>query len=337
MKRRGFLALLIVATMTLTTACGDSDSASYGTESVGNSAKSFMADSEEGWSDNSASLELADEAVEAPTPSSQSEVDLEGYDLSRKIVYSSSIGIESKKFDEDVKTIKGLISSNGGYVENSSQYGSAENGDRDCRFTVRVPSKNYDAFMNAVGSVGSMTSKYENVDDITSEYVDVQARLKSLDTKMERLRELEEKAETVEELLQIEDRINDVQYQIESYTAQKRVYDDKVDYSTVEIDINEVATFTEVKADTFWNRFTEAIADSFASFMAFLQGFVIALVYILPYLIVVGVVALIVLLCNRKKLAEHRKIRKQKKTGKPVTPNQNGTYTGPVYDNEEKK
>ncbi len=320
--KKGVLALLIVASMALATGCGSADSGSYSTESVGSSAKSsFMAESAEGWLDNEADYELADEAMEAPSASGQSETtDLDGYDLSRKIIYTSNIGIESKKFDEDVKTVKGLISSNGGYIQSSSQYGSEEYGNRDCHFTVRIPSKNYDAFMNAVGSVGSMTSKHEDVEDITSEYVDVQARLKSLDTKMERLRELEAKAETVEELLQIEDRINDVQYQIESYTAQKRVYDDQVDYSTVDIDIQEVVTYTEIKADTAWNRFAEAIEDSTHGFIEFLQNFVITIIYIFPYLIILIVILVIVKKVRKKKGKGSIFKRKKKNQEKAVTP-----------------
>ena len=151
------------------------------------------------------------------------------------------------------------------------------------------------------------------MDDITSQYVDVQARLKSLRTKLARLEELEAQAETVEDLLAIEDRINDVQYDLENYTAQLRLYDDKVDYCTVTINVNEVVTYSEVKKDTAWNRFAEAFEDSFDSFVAFLQGLVVALIYILPYAIIAAVILIIVLLITKKK----RTARKRKSTSAP--------------------
>ncbi len=311
MKKRLILSVIITSLVLSTMGCGSSkdfessETNAFYTEDV----------AAEGWADTAAAdTGYAEEkSVEAPTEAGRE--DLEGYDLSRKIVYTSNIGIESKKFDEDVVTVKGLITSNGGYIQSSSQYGSAEYGNRDCHFTARIPAKSYDAFMSAVGSVGSMTSKYEDVQDITSEYVDVQARLKSLNTKMERLRELEAKAETVEELLQIEDRINDVQYQIESYTAQKRVYDDQVDYSTVDITIEEVATFTEVKADTAWNRFVDAAKDSCSGFITFLQDFVIALIYLFPYALIIVVIIFIIAFIRRKKgkgpLFKYKKKKKE--------------------------
>jgi DNA repair exonuclease SbcCD ATPase subunit len=146
--------------------------------------------------------------------------------------------------------------------------------------------------------------------------VDVQARIKSLNTKLERLQELEANAENVTELLEIEDRINEVQYQIESYTAQMKTYDDQVDYSTVNIDITEVATYTEIKADSAWNRFVEAFGDSFAGFVEFLQGLVIAIIYMLPYLIIIAIVLIIVIRIRKKKGKGRLFKKKDKKADK---------------------
>ena len=77
--------------------------------------------------------------------------------------------------------------------------------------------------------------------------------------------------------------------------------------------MNEVVTYSEVKKDTAWNRFAEAFEDSFDSFVAFLQGLVVALIYILPYAIIAAVILIIVLLITKKK----RTARKRKSTSAP--------------------
>ena len=246
-------------------------------------------------------------------PAEPVESEPEEYTKERKIVYTSSMSIETKKFDEDIKAIRKLVQANGGYYESSSVSGNAEYGGRYASYSARIPANKYQGFMDSLGGIGSVTSCDENVDDITSQYVDVQARLKSLRTKLARLEELEAQAETVEDLLAIEDRINDVQYDLENYTAQLRLYDDKVDYCTVTINVNEVVTYSEVKKDTAWNRFAEAFEDSFDSFVAFLQGLVVALIYILPYAIIAAVILIIVLLITKKK----RTARKRKSTSAP--------------------
>lgn len=299
MKNKKVLVLLVTGIMVLSTACGSK----YSGDMAATTETYYAEDSAEGWDvENDYDYDMAEGAdTEAAKANDVEASDLEGYDTSRKIIYTSNIGIESKKFDDDVAAVKNLVTSNGGYIESSSQYGSTEYSNRSASFTARIPADKYDEFMNSVGTVGSMTSKYENVDDITSSYVDVQARLNSLNTKLERLQELEQKAETVEDLLSIEDRINEVQYQIESYTAQKRVYDDQVDYSTVDISITEVATYTEVKADTAWNRFVDAFKGSCAGFISFLQSLVIAIIYLLPYILIAVIILLIISKARAKK------------------------------------
>ncbi len=309
--RKRFLALVVVSMMLFATACGGADSSAT-TEFAATESKSSGYDSF-GLNDTG-DYETYEEAGYANESDSEVDVDLEEYDTSRKLIYTSYINLESKTFDDDVAAIKDLVTSNGGYFESTSSYGNEEYGSRSASFTARIPSDKYDSFMSSVGEVGSLASKSESVDDITSSYVDVQARLKSLNTKLERLQELEEQAENLEDLLEIEDRINEVQYQIESYTAQKKAYDDQIDYSTVSIDITEVATYSEVKADTAWNRFVEAFSSSFSGFVAFIQWVIIAIIYLLPYLLIAGVILIIVLVIRKNKGKGKLFKKKDKKT-----------------------
>ena len=58
---------------------------------------------------------------------------------------------------------------------------------------------------------------------MTSAYVDVEARLKSLKLQEERLYAMMEQAGDLETLLAIQNQLTEVQYQIESYTAQQHL------------------------------------------------------------------------------------------------------------------
>ena len=303
MKKR-LLVLIAVCTMAFATACGGSSSEG----SLKQASNSFMTKDAVGFEEMASEDYDVDTEMTADAGTEGEDVDLSGYDTSRKLVYNSNISLETKKFDEDVARVKELVSANGGYLESNSTYGSVEYGGRSANMLARIPADKYQDFMSSVGDVGSLTSKSENVEDITSSYVDVQARLKSLNTKLERLQELEAEADNVTDLLEIEDRINDVQYQIESYTAQKKTYDDKIDYSTVSVDISEVVTYSEVKADSAWNRFAEAFAGSFTGFIEFLQNLVIGLIYLLPYIVIVAIVVVVIIRIHKK-----RKIKKEKK------------------------
>ena len=121
----------------------------------------------------------------------------------------------------------------------------------------------------------------------------------------------------------IEERLSDVQYQIESYTAQQRLFDDQVDYSTVTVELNEVRVYTPVKRG-FGSRIANAFQSSWRDFGDDLQDFAVGLVYALPTLLVLALLAVAVFVIVRrgaKKAAERRANRPARPGVGPSAPN----------------
>ena len=123
---------------------------------------------------------------------------------------------------------------------------------------------------------------------MTLQYVDLDARLSSLQNQLDRLEELAAEASDIETLLTIETQIGEVQYELESYTAQMRTLENQISYSTVDLTIDEVASVSE--GTGFGTRVKAAFGGSWDNFVAAVQGIIIALIYLLPGLIVLGVV-----------------------------------------------
>ena len=120
----------------------------------------------------------------------------------------------------------------------------------------------------------------------------MQARLSALEAQRDRLNALADQAETTADLLEIESQLSDVQYQLESYTCQLRSMDQQVSYSTVDIYLREVATLTPTGV-TFGERIADAFGGGWDAFVGFLQGLVIALVYLWPVLLIAVAVVFI--------------------------------------------
>lgn len=222
-------------------------------------------------------------------------------DKSRKIIYTADVSVETEQFEAAVSTIRDLLDNAGGYVSSTSQWGSSSDGSRRSSYTCRVPSEHYREFISGLSGAGNVYSLNEYTDDVTTEYVDVQARLDSLNVQKGRLEELAAEAEDIEVLLSIEDKLSEVLYQIESYTAQMRTFDNQIFYSTVTIELREVGKISE--GTTFGNRVRAAFSGSWESFVDGVQGFTIWLIYALPGLIIAAVIVLIVIFCIRR----HRK------------------------------
>ena len=229
----------------------------------------------------------------------------------RKIVYTASMRMEATRFDDARAALLAAVEDCGGYLESTDQSGSAKEGSRWVYYTVRVPAGKYTAFLEQAGQAGRVLNLNESAQDITMEYVDVQARLESLQNKKTRLEALADKAETTADLLEIENQLTEVQYQLESYTRQMKVMDNQVDYCTVDISLREVATLTPTGV-SFGERIADAFTGGWTGFAAFVQDAVVAIVYSLPLLLMLGILAAVLVpVLRRRRQSKRRKADKE--------------------------
>ena len=168
----------------------------------------------------------------------------------RKIILNATLSIEALDFNATCTALARAAQSCGGYVSSTSIDTPAYEGAyRTAYYQFRIPAEQYSVFLDGAGSAGNLVSKQESTQDVTSAYVDVEARLKSLKLQEERLYAMMEQAGDLETLLAIQNQLTEVQYQIESYTAQQRTYDDLISYSTVDVTVEEVKQITEKSRD----------------------------------------------------------------------------------------
>lgn len=225
----------------------------------------------------------------------------------RKWVITLGISAETDDLDAALGSIGVQISAAGGYVEsqqieNSSSYRKY----RSASLTIRIPADQLDAFVDEVTSFTNVTSSSRYVRDITLSYTDTEGRVNALKTEEQRLLELMEQAEKMSDLLDIEGRLTEVRYQLESYASQLRLYDNQVDYATIDLYINEVKQYTPVAEQTFWQRISEGLSDSIVDLGETIVDSIVWLIVSLPYLIVIALIAWGVIVITK------RTIRKKK-------------------------
>ena len=185
-------------------------------------------------------------------------------DPARKIIYTADLNLESTEFDSASSALLDALAQAGGYVQCSESGGSTEYG-RWVRWSLRVPADQYRSFLTAAENSASRTSLSESTEDVTADYVDVEARLNSLEAQRQRLEELRAQAGNLEDLLAIENQLTQVQYQIESYTGQKRVLDDQITYSTVNVYLDEVKVLSPTST-SFGSRIARAFTEGWRGF-----------------------------------------------------------------------
>ena len=283
----------------------------------------------------------------------------ETVDTSRKLITTANVDVETKEFDKLFSDVESYVKANGGYLESINTYnGSRYHGDvieRHANLTVRIPAEKLDAFLEELGNAGNITSRSQNVEDITLTYVDLEAHKKTLQEEEARLNEFLREAETIEDMIYIEDRLSNIRYQLESMESQLRTYDNKVNYSTIYLNINEVVEYTPVvyEAPTVGQRMKDGFLDTVEDIKEWFEDAAVWVVSNCIYLIIWAVVIFVLVkwilyMASDKRAAKKAaKLAKKQKaqyeayqntmntlaSAEPVT----GTQNTETAENKEKK
>lgn len=236
----------------------------------------------------------------------------------RKWIITVDMSAETEDLDTLLDALDEKITDLNGYVEDQNIYNGSSYSSRRYRsasLTVRIPAEDVDQFTQEVSGISNVVRTNKNLEDVTLSYTATESRVKALETEEARLLELMEQAENMSDLLEIEARLTDVRYELENYTSQLRTYDNKIDFATIYLSIEEVQEYTPVEEETLWER----ISGGFVSSLKGLgEGALEVLVWVIvssPYLVVWGIIAAVVIVLVKR----HRK-RKTDKKRKPTAP-----------------
>lgn len=305
MKKKG-LALLLAGMMILASGCGSSSMMTTESAVAENSAAMDTAYA------GSQYEEVAEEDVMDSGSGVISENGLEAQvENGRKLIRTIDLSLQTTDFDSVLSDLSAKTTELGGYIESSSVSGNNYyyQSTRYASYTIRIPSDQLDQFVTVVSDLGNVTQKNESVDDVTLQYVDVESRKKALETEQERLLELLAQVENMEDLLAIESKLSDVRYELENYGSQLRMLDNQIDYSTVNVNVDEVERVTDTGEKSFFGEIKDRFGNSLYTVGRDIRGFIIVVLGSLPILIVWAVIIVIVVLAVKK----IRKRRKQKK------------------------
>ncbi len=226
----------------------------------------------------------------------------------RKLIRTVNMSVETDSFDPLLRTLTGQVEELGGYVEQSDISGNSINYQNEpipryASLTVRIPVDKLDGFITTVENNGNVTNKSEGARDVTLQYSDLESRKKSLTVEQDRIWALLEKADTLESVIVLEERLSEIRYELESMESQLRLYDNQVDYSTVNLYINEIKgaqTFTPTAPETFGQRIQSGFTRNFNAMTQWLTGFIIWIITCSPFWLPLAVIILAVILVGRR-------------------------------------
>lgn len=226
-----------------------------------------------------------------------------------KIIKTVEAYVQTKEYDKYISALTANVTANGGYIEKSDvNMGGYYNSNRHSTYVLRIPAEKLDSFMISAEENGKITSKTETQKNVTLEYVDIESRISAYKTEKETLTNLLEKAASLENVLAIQERLSEVNYQIENYTAQLRVLENRVSYSTVTLNIDEVERVSETEP-TLGQRIKNEFLDNIDNLKEGFEDFAVTVIGGIP--VIIPTIALIaVAIVILKKIIKKRRAKK---------------------------
>jgi len=305
--KKYLISFIALFTCTILAACGArDDSGSYGGSRAVNEARAPMAASADMatgnvyYDDVSYEMDLNSTSGGLQTAVSlpagiEPEAPAKNDHAFRKLIKDANLNVETEEFDFLLVDIQNRVNVLGGYLEhfnssNNSRFGFSGPQSRYASMTIRIPSAQYESFVNMVGEISNVLNRNENVRDVTLQYVDLESRKESLQVEFDRLLELLARAESIEDIIRLEQRLSEVRYNIEWLGSQLRTFDNLVSYSTIYLNIQEVTELTPIAELTFAEKISLGFNTSLKSIGRGFTNFVIWLAVNSPFLLIWAVI-----------------------------------------------
>ncbi len=338
-KRKFFIPALILVGCFFFAACGTKGESRYYYDNAAMSDASdyYVGEGFEYTSRNSSSRSMAPSvaqkgSMEAKTAdggnlngSGSQEV------VSRKVIVTASLEVQTRTFDEFLESLNAKISQFDGYVESASISGNNlySTSRRNAYYTIRVPEEKMQQMIDSIGEIGTVTSSSYNAEDITLAYADVESRIKTLTTEQETLLGLLEKAAYLEDIIRLEERLSEVNYQLETYKSRQRTYDNKISYSTLRVNVQEVmriSTVVEPEPQTLGQRIATGFKDNMENIKAGIENFIVWFISYIVNIILFCAVVFALVFFGRKIFI--KRTARCKKTAKPEVQETDETKMG---------
>lgn len=235
--------------------------------------------------------------------------------VTRKIVKTYKLELETLDFTKASTLIVSTAEALGGYVSESSERSTSVSGSSDstryASYTVRVPADKVDEYLEAIEAECNVLRSTLTTEDITDSYYGYKAQLDSLLLQEERLTAMLEKADSLDYLLTLEDKLTQVRSQINSINSKLQLMDKSVNYSYVYITLSEVRKYQPAVEISYWQRVGNAFTGAFETFGNVISTVFLGIVWVLPFLLLGGIIAVIIIAAERSK----RKKQKDRNTG----------------------
>jgi uncharacterized small protein (DUF1192 family) len=215
----------------------------------------------------------------------------------RQVIISGNVTITAEEPLEASKEAIRIVEAAGGRVDGRTEYAPGETDKGSAQLELRIPADKLTAVLDKLEALGRADEVTLSTSDVTVQSQDLDARINALRASIERLNALISKAKNIDDLILLESEISNRQGELESLEAQQRYLADQVAMSSISLYLRSDAEAPVTTPDSFW----DGLSAGWTAFVAFWAGLLVVLGVMLPWLILLGLAALVIILIVRRR------------------------------------
>jgi hypothetical protein len=188
------------------------------------------------------------------------------------IARTAQLQLTTREFDHIRDRVDAVMKKHKGYFGELTVNTPAGSG-RTLTGKLQVPADQLDGTLSDLRPLGHVDQESQSGEEVTAAYTDLEARLaNSRHTEQRIIDVLRERTGKLSDILEAEEQLSRVRGQIEQMEAEKRGLLKRVDYSTLNLTVNEEYKTPLQVSDSLPTQFRNAAVDGFRSMAGSLMG-----------------------------------------------------------------
>jgi hypothetical protein len=214
-----------------------------------------------------------------------------------------SIEVEEGNFDAAFQTVIANARRLGGDVVGSSTQ-TSDDGDTIGSVTVRVPVEDFEDLLVDMTGIGTVRDRNITSQDVSTEFTDLESRLRHLEALERFYLGLFDEAESVNDAISVQQKLGEVQGQIEKAQGRLNLLDDRTSFSTLTVEIFEPGAGGSLLAEEeptdrpTLARYWDTARDAFVNVVG---AMLVVVLFLLPLLVPLAFVAFVALRYLRRR------------------------------------
>ncbi|WP_157156971.1 DUF4349 domain-containing protein [Diaminobutyricimonas sp. LJ205] len=188
-----------------------------------------------------------------------------------------------------------IVEAADGRIDSRTERAATEQNRGSATLLMRIPADRLTAVLEDIEALGDPRETSISSEDVTVVTQDLDARITALQASVDRLLALMATATDTSTLIEVEQALSSRQAELESLQSQRRYYSDQVALATITLNLVSEQEAVPEQPDTFLS----GLIAGWEALVGFFGGLLVLAGVLLPWLVVLGVLALLVIFIVR--------------------------------------